>query len=75
MLGRETNVPLDLMVGQPPGPHRCPVEYVEWVRKAMEEAFNYVCLSLNKSAQRQKRTYDREFGRNTFRVGDWVSVM
>ena len=45
MMGRETNVPIDLMVGQPPhhgqGSPKCPVEYVNWVRAASEDAYEY----------------------------------
>lgn len=43
MLGREIKCPIDLMVGNPPNDieHQCPVQYVEWVKYAMGNAFQF----------------------------------
>lgn len=74
MLGRENNLPIDLMVGSPMESerHTCPVEYVEWVRKATEKCNNFVQKSLQNSALKQKKYYDRGLKPRSFNVGDFV---
>ena len=53
MLGREARLPVEVMVGcPPPDAPACPVEYVEWVRGAMSEAFDFARKFLKKSAER-----------------------
>ena len=74
MLNREVNLPIDLMVGSPSegeGPV-CPVEYVEWVRLATEEAFEFVRKNLRLSALRQKQYYDQGCGEPQFHPGQSV---
>ena len=46
MLNRETNLPLDRMSGSPPETPECSVEYIEWVRQAMQHAFEFVIKNL-----------------------------
>ena len=46
--------------------------YVEWLKKALEESFEYSWNSLKWAATRQKRYYDRKAGQGGFEVGDWV---
>lgn len=74
MLGREVNLPVDLMVGEPSDETEsvCPVEYVEWVRQATEYAFQFVQQNLQASAERQKLLYDRASGSPHFKVGETV---
>lgn len=74
MLGRENNLPIDLIVGSPMEGerHTCPVEYVEWVRKATEKCNNFVQKSLQNSALKQKKYYDRGLKPRSFNVGDFV---
>ena len=74
MLNRETQLPIDLMVGNPNGEFgpQCPIEYVEWVRQSMEHAFEFVERNLKNSTARQKRHYDRGSGTPKFQVGDSV---
>ena len=72
MLGRETNLPVDLMFGSPPEQPVCPVEYVEWVRLATQHAFEFVERTAQLSSARQKSLYDRNSGSPRFLVGDSV---
>ena len=72
MLGRETNLPVDLMLGDPPGSQPCPIGYVEWVRQATQYAFRVAETNLQSSAQRQKRLYDRNSGVPRIEVGETV---
>ena len=53
MTNRETNLPIDLMVGSPPETLLCPVEYVECIKKASQEVFELVEWSLRQNAERQ----------------------
>ena len=72
--GREITVPVDVMFGRPkeeqqPG---CPIEYVEWVRRATGEAFEFARENLGKSAVRQERLYNRRSDIRRYNIGDWV---
>ena len=71
MLGREIMLPIDLMY-PPPEDELCPVQYVEWVREAMEGNFERARTHLAKAADRQKRHYDKQAKDRSFVVGDWV---
>ena len=61
MLNREIDCPLDLMVGLPPGTEtiECPIKYVEWVKNATRNAFEFAYGQLKVADTRQKRYYDR----------------
>ena len=75
VFGREVTLPVDLMFGSPPQAGdmpACPVIYVEWLRAALENAFEYARQNLRKSAERQKRYYDHKAREPLFKVGDWV---
>ena len=74
MLNREVTMPLDLIVGNPNDGDQpiCPVEYVEWVRLATEQAYEFVRKNLKLSARRQKLYYDREGGNPEFHPGKFV---
>ena len=43
MLGREVTMPIDLIVGLPPGEpeYVCPIQYVEWLKGAMATSFEF----------------------------------
>jgi len=60
MLGREISCPIDLMVGFPPDKQEevCPIQYVEWLKCAMNTAFDFAKVQLKKAANIQKRNYD-----------------
>lgn len=60
MLGREIQLPLDVMVGNLPNvtPDLCPVSYVEWLRRVMQENFELANEHLGNAAKTHKRNYD-----------------
>ncbi|XP_033761504.1 uncharacterized protein LOC117343268 [Pecten maximus] len=74
MLGREVMLPIDLMVGLPPGDegNPCPVAYVEWMQHAMNTAFDSANNNLGLSAKRQKKYYDIGTKDKDIEVGTWV---
>ena len=74
MLGRDVNLPVDVMVGKPPVPNTAPcyVQYVEWVSHATEQAFAHARDSLRAAAERQKRNFDVGVKLMTFNEGDLV---
>ena len=75
MLGRETTLHIDLLYPTPDqdlNEGTCPVEYVEWVRKAMEESFAKVREELQAASVRQKRNYDKRAQTRSFQPGDGV---
>lgn len=71
MLGRETSLPIDVMVKSPINIDKpaCPVLYVEWVEKAMQSSFQYVHEKLQCSFEKQKRYYDRNAKSLTYEIG------
>ena len=61
MLARETELPIDLMVGKTPDSEdhsNRQAEYVLRMRDRMETAHRYAREQMKKSAVRQKRNYD-----------------
>ena len=75
MFGDEIQCPLDLMVESPPDADRepkCPVEFVQWVKDSLQNAFVFVSENLQRAAERQKRYYDRKSKFHKFKKGDWV---
>ena len=73
MLGREALLPVDLVYGHAVQEHRtCPIEYVEWVRQAMEESFQRCRQHMGSAALRQAKNYNRLAGDPKYDVGDWV---
>ena len=73
MLGREAMLPVDLMYGHAlQHKHHCPVEYVEWIREAMEESFEKCRTQMRKAAQKQAKHYNRLAMEQSFHIGDWV---
>jgi hypothetical protein len=72
MLGRETSIPLDLIIGAPPGEAPCPIQWVEKIKQAQRKAHEYARVKLKKSAASQKRYHDRAKVLTTFKEGDPV---
>ena len=74
MFGREVVRPVDLMFTPPDANSTptCPVEYVEWVRKAHQINHEKAREHLARAAERQKAAYDRRTARRNLEVGDWV---
>ena len=75
MLGREINLPLDVMVGCPASQtvhYECSTEYVEWLRKTMYHVHNFARDQLQNSAQRQKTLYDKHCKPLKYHKGQYV---
>ena len=73
MLGRETHMPVDVMVGLPPAESRLnETEYVENLRKCLGEAYEHARNHLDASANRQKQYYDLGARGKPFQPGDLV---
>ena len=73
MLGRELNLPVDLVFGYEfPDERPCPIEYVEWVRDALSLAHEKARKELGRAAERQAKYYNRLSGDPVYKVGDWV---
>ena len=60
-LQREITCPIDLMVGPPPNTlvDACPVQYIEWVKSAMNLTHEFVFKNLGIAVTKQKTYYDR----------------
>ena len=72
MLNREINLPVYLMCGSPPETPECPVEYAEWVRQAMQHAFDFVRKNLQASTERHKTLYNQNSGSPSFDAAESV---
>jgi ribosomal protein L21E len=78
LFGNENRLPVDIMYAESSvegNIPQCPCEYIEWVRDASREAFSKAREHLKHSAEREKRTYDKNTYMRRFRVGDWVWVL
>ena len=58
MFGREVKLPVDIMYGvvNENSVPTCPIEYVQWIRYSMTNAFEKVREAVKASAVRQKRS-------------------
>ena len=73
MLGRETNLPVDLMfLPTEYRSYRCHNEYVEWVRCALEDNYERARQQLGAAAARQKRYYNVRTKSRQYKEGDFV---
>ena len=73
MLGRESTLPVDLMY--PPKQYQgfqCHNEYVEWLRRVLQDSYESARHQLGVAASRQKRYYDARTKDHRFREGDFV---
>ena len=73
MLGRETNLPVDLMfptVGY--RGYRCHNEYVQRVKRFLEDNYEMARQQLGAAAERQKRYYDARTKNRQYKEGDFV---
>ena len=75
MLGREAEVPLDLLMGTPP-PHSSNTdvtEYTQELRKRIQAVHDFAREHMNLESDRQKRHYDhRGVHQNAYNCGDPV---
>ena len=77
MFGHELNIsPVDIVYGNTneKACPNCPIQYVQWVREAMSNAFEKVKYFTKQSAIRQKRSYDKNSRLRQFKRNDWVWV-
>lgn len=72
MLGREVEVPLDVMTETPPDAPPLKTDYAQAVQKRLASAHDLARRHLNKAAIRQKRNYDKRLAGRSFTVGDSV---
>ena len=73
MLGRETTLSVDLMyLPTHYQSYNCHNEYVEWLRRALQDSHEKVRHELSSAAQRQKRYYDFRTKNRQFKVGEFV---
>ena len=73
MLGRETNLPVDLMF--PTVEYRgywCHNEYVQWVKHSLEDNYERARGRLGLAAECQKRYYDAHTKNRQYKDGDFV---
>ena len=74
-LGRETRMPLDLIMGLPTeeaGPPRSMHDFVVQMREKAETAYEIAREKLRISADRRKASYDIRVRELKYNVGDWV---
>ncbi|CAC5426234.1 unnamed protein product [Mytilus coruscus] len=73
MLRREIRCPVDLMFGLPNTVNDfCRIEYVEWVKNTLTEAYKHVYDHSGQAAQRQKSYYDRGLKVRKLEPNCWV---
>ena len=70
MYGRDVNMPVDVMVGLPSDHPKSTLEYVQKLRRQLEEAYETARRGLRRSADRQKRLYDTKIHGNGFQPGN-----
>ena len=72
MLGREVELPLDLMIAPAPGNEEQVAGYVNVLRERMQEAWRRARGVLKLSARSQKRNYDQNSKLQTFQENSAV---
>ena len=73
MLGREVNLPIDILYSRPSSQEPLEShEYVAQLRERMEHCLDMARDCLKKSAIRQKRDYDSRISENNYKPGQLV---
>lgn len=70
MTGREMNLTIDIMTGTSDMSSSCPIQYVEWVKSATNQAFE-LANSQKKASNSSKEYYDRGLNPREFKRGIW----
>ena len=75
MFGRETTMPVDVMIGLPPDQPRPETQYAQDLRTQLERAHSIARQHLKQASHRQKTTYDTKVRGPVYKVGDlcWVA--
>ncbi len=72
MLGRETTMPIDLIIGAAPGEEDCGTDYAEDLRDRIRSIHERARHALGLSARRQKKNYDRSAHGSLYKEGQFV---
>lgn len=76
MLGREVNLPIDILMGQPPETKEVETNaYAAELRERMEDAFAQARANQERAAERQKQYYDVKTREGRYRPGDTVWIL
>ena len=74
VFGKDLYMPIDVMMGQP-DESKDELDYVQGLRKRLEDAYDVAREHLQSSADRQKRYYDVRAHENPYKSGDLVWTM
>jgi transposase InsO family protein len=75
MLGRELNLPIDIVMEGRPDTEmfsECPVEYVQQLESKMLRSFEFCRKQTEKAVSRNKENYNKTVYEKSFKPGDWV---
>ena len=74
MLGREVNLPIEVVLGTNPPTHKykCYCDYVENLKETMLKVHELARSHLQRCTERQNRDYDTRMATATYKVGDLV---
>ena len=73
MLGREVNLPLEILAGPPPNSEpESPSSYAHKLRKRLETAYDVARTNIKTETRRQKQVYDNKTHGTPFQVNDKV---
>ena len=76
MLGRQTSMPVDIMIRSPAGPKsEDEVVYVSNLKARLQDAYEHARENLGAGAERQKRYYDLGTMDEQYKVGDLVWLL
>ena len=77
MLGREVDVPLDLLAGKSPDdtPSESTAEYVKNLQQTLHNVHSFAREQLGARLHRRKKNYDRKEFKSSYEVGDLVYVL
>ena len=72
MLGRETTLPIDVLVETPSSEENEKDDYAYRLRSTLQDVHENARSNLKLAASKQRRMYDRNTMSRTFSKGDWV---
>ena len=72
MLGRNINLPGDLLVTPPESEHYTSIEYIDHLEEKMQKVHSCAREYLKLAQNNQKRGYDRKMHLNSYQEGDLV---
>ena len=72
MLGRETELPADLLYGPPPENRQDECQYITDMKEHLENVHSLAREKMLKASDRQKRTYDHRANQHSYSDGDLV---